>query len=584
MEMRAREETEISREITPAIPPIAVALHDEFLRSRCASCFSSGDLPVSCRFCRLLFHCSAECQVADQPLHRSSGECDLFRIYPPDRCEDTADLRAALRLLLLFRNLGFLPCREGLGRIGGLLIGDHPVVEEHRDLMARARDLLGDLIVGDEIEAVLMVVVNNGVEVQIDDGCAVGIGVYSPVFSWFNHSCSPNACYHFELRGSEGFDHKQTPLSQPCSTNSKDDAMMKWIQEGGRLNLGSCRFGPRVIVRSIRPIKKGEQVCITYTDLLQPKALRQSDLWSRYGFICSCLRCSASPETYADRLLSGHKTDLSLETVEETDVLEQVVTDYLSTGNPKISIDKIETMLSEGFGTGKLQPFSHLSLKAFMALASMHRGQVTDVAEAAKTAAAFSLILAGTTHHLFLSDPSLLMPTASFWVNSGESLLSLMTYPEVGQVRMPGFDKVFQNCSSCLTWDEFRGTSSKFLSCIKEISSKIWPGLFAGIRCLRNEIKNPVDFSWLEGNNMLHEPIGAADFNSFKFCIGCKCEREICVGDDQESVFRLMVHCLVYGIYLGIVGYGPCSKWVDLNWSLLENWVNYGREDGRLHC
>lgn len=30
-------------------------------------------------------------------------------------------------------------------------------------------------------------------------------------------------------------------------------------------------YGPRIIVRSIKRIKKGEEVTVTYTDLLQPK-------------------------------------------------------------------------------------------------------------------------------------------------------------------------------------------------------------------------------------------------------------------------------------------------------------------------
>lgn len=32
-------------------------------------------------------------------------------------------------------------------------------------------------------------------------------------------------------------------------------------------------YGPRVVVRSIKAISKGEEVTIAYTDLLQPKVL-----------------------------------------------------------------------------------------------------------------------------------------------------------------------------------------------------------------------------------------------------------------------------------------------------------------------
>lgn len=61
--------------------------------------------------------------------------------------------------------------------------------------------------------------------------------------------------------------------------------------------------GPRIVVRSIKPINKGERVTIAYTDLLQPKDLRQSELWSKYRFTCSCPRCLALPLTYVDQRL-----------------------------------------------------------------------------------------------------------------------------------------------------------------------------------------------------------------------------------------------------------------------------------------
>lgn len=51
-------------------------------------------------------------------------------------------------------------------------------------------------------EEVLWAVLTNAVEVQVSEGSALGIGVYGPWFSWFNHSCSPNACYRFEVGSS----------------------------------------------------------------------------------------------------------------------------------------------------------------------------------------------------------------------------------------------------------------------------------------------------------------------------------------------------------------------------------------------
>lgn len=39
---------------------------------------------------------------------------------------------------------------------------------------------------------------------------------------------------------------------------------------------GELGYGPRLIVRSIKRIKKGEEVTVAYTDLLQPKVCFKS--------------------------------------------------------------------------------------------------------------------------------------------------------------------------------------------------------------------------------------------------------------------------------------------------------------------
>lgn len=42
---------------------------------------------------------------------------------------------------------------------------------------------------------------------------------------------------------------------------------------------GFSNIWPRVIVRSIKPIQKDEEVCITYIDLLEPKVLSAGTCW-----------------------------------------------------------------------------------------------------------------------------------------------------------------------------------------------------------------------------------------------------------------------------------------------------------------
>ncbi|KAG5643118.1 hypothetical protein DXG03_001544 [Asterophora parasitica] len=62
-------------------------------------------------------------------------------------------------------------------------------------------------------------------------------------------------------------------------------------------------------VRAVQPIKKGEQVFITYCDLLQPRAKRQEKLQSKYSFKCSCPCCALPDDQSA--LSDARRTEVS---------------------------------------------------------------------------------------------------------------------------------------------------------------------------------------------------------------------------------------------------------------------------------
>ncbi|KAK8967125.1 Protein SET DOMAIN GROUP 41 [Platanthera guangdongensis] len=233
MELRVREDTPMSHDITRRIPAIAASLHDKFFHSHCSSCFrplssssSSSTLQptitnplLSCAACSSSIHyCSQDCAAADWYRHAASGECGLFILHPHSPAGDTTDVRVALRLLHSFDRLGLLPSsppsRDSPRRIGGLLAtGFIDVMDEGGELAERIEDGAALMIQARNpripgacslerasIEGeVLWAVMTNAVEVEIGELGGVGVAVYGPCFSWFNHSCSPNACYRFEL-------------------------------------------------------------------------------------------------------------------------------------------------------------------------------------------------------------------------------------------------------------------------------------------------------------------------------------------------------------------------------------------------
>ena len=58
----------------------------------------------------------------------------------------------------------------------------------------------------------------------------------------------------------------------------------------------SLADGLKFELRSTRPIARGEQITITYTELLAPTAIRQFELLNSKLFLCSCRRCSDPSE------------------------------------------------------------------------------------------------------------------------------------------------------------------------------------------------------------------------------------------------------------------------------------------------
>ncbi|XP_058087115.1 protein SET DOMAIN GROUP 41 isoform X2 [Magnolia sinica] len=608
MEMRANVDIERGEDVTPLILPLAFSLSDSFLPSHCSACFhplnpriplNTPNNPIfqspslhSCdSHCKAsVRYCSRECFHADSHLHLSSGECRLFLSLQSRPAtwqrDDSSQLRMALRLLLSLE--GSSPAAR---RIGGLMTnrekfeGDAEILERIRDggrMMALARGRLGP---GEEMrnpmeESVLCQVLTNAVEVQVNEGRAVGTAIYGPCFSWFNHSCVPNACYSFSLTGSDESDSSGAGFL--VSAHGEEATREKWIFDERKLKYGLCKNGPRIIVRSIKPIKKGEEVCVTYIDLLQPKG-------NVANFHSSA---SVDHSFYRDEVYE-----------ELNDCLYQAIDD-VSSGNPKACCERLEIMLAEGFRNqqlwpgenlqpnSKLHPLHHLSLNAFITLASAYRIRADsflapDLAkdnqlkafELSRAAAAYSVLLAAVTHHLFLSEASLIAPAAHFWVSAGESLLGLVRSPTwspfaKNRSMLDLSDLLSWRNGKCLllkepqiglvcgrsrmqtegskSWGEFDEICQGFLDCVTRISVEVWPFLICGLDYLK-DIKDPVDFRWLVGLMSTHT-LGEAQ-------VVARCPAERCIEEVEERMrlLELAAHCFLFGGFLSGICYGPCG-------------------------
>ncbi|MED6144396.1 hypothetical protein PIB30_015402 [Stylosanthes scabra] len=87
-------------------------------------------------------------------------------------------------------------------------------------------------------------------------------GIY-PKATMFNHDCLPNACR---------FDYVDT------TDNDEDD-------DGPNNNTD-------IIIRLIKDVDEGEEVCISYFRIGRDYATRKKILMEDYGFVCGCERCN----------------------------------------------------------------------------------------------------------------------------------------------------------------------------------------------------------------------------------------------------------------------------------------------------
>ncbi|KAL3845408.1 hypothetical protein ACJIZ3_002811 [Penstemon smallii] len=454
-------------------------------------------------------------------------------------------------------------------------------IQEGAKAMEVARRMcLGDSASLDsqEEEMVLCLVLTNAVEVHDKNGCSLGIAVYDNKFSWINHSCSPNACYRFSL----GLEHNEEPLLKifPAATKNVfanangNDVIVEGDTKAPLSGRYGYDYGPRVIVRSIKAVNKGEEVTIAYADLLQPKEMRQSELWLKYKFKCRCQRCSAVPVTYVDSCLQAVRTvNRDIYTGEEFKNLikafDDTITDYLSFSEPKSCFEKLERLLSNGEFDDqikmkatksdqklKLHPFHHVLLNAYTTLASAYKVYTSELLaldsdsnnlqafSMCKLSAAYSLLLAGVSNHLFTFETSLMASVANFWINAGESLRSL-----IKSFNLESSSILSHKCRDCSIVGiyghghcqnvQLEEINKQQLNCIANITSKVWIPLAYGSSYL-GSIQNPIDFSWLQS---------AGPFIGFS-------RVEECSEQVRIDLVWLSSHCLRYGALLSSICYG----------------------------
>jgi SET domain len=176
---------------------------------------------------------------------------DALAMHKDGRPETLADCRRVAKLAI---EQGFLPKEAGS--------------QEAKAALGRDEFSLDDAV------SMLSSFDSNNFMISDDLAHGRGAGVFS-LGALLNHSCQPNAVISY------------------CS--EKD--FMEREGEGwtGSEKDPPCGFEGQIVqvIRALRDIKKGEEICHSFVELALPLEHRQQQLSSSYDFVCTCELCTA---------------------------------------------------------------------------------------------------------------------------------------------------------------------------------------------------------------------------------------------------------------------------------------------------
>jgi SET domain len=150
--------------------------------------------------------------------------------------------------------------------------------------------------------------------VSAQSGAAgIALGLF-PHTSMMNHSCSPNCMHRFHL-------------------------------EPGK--------PPRLVMRAIANIDKGDELCYSYVNLYQSTVARREQLQCAYSFHCSCERCSAESSQEQEEL--SLTTSLQPSTSKTLGFLSDEVIDQVTDSSDADEVAAVERLIeSQGVDSEEL--------------------------------------------------------------------------------------------------------------------------------------------------------------------------------------------------------------------------------------
>ncbi|KAJ5711421.1 hypothetical protein N7488_005577 [Penicillium malachiteum] len=311
----ATEDIKVGEDVVHAKTPFVAILDSARLEDTCSGCFGKRQMAgnsdlKACTGCRVVKYCDRTCQAKDWKFAHSM-ECKIFQKLKPQILPNNA--RAILRMVL----------RTGKGKYTPQELGVFSNLETHITEIQQNQTQM------DRVSLTAQAVKGYSETDMTEEAiCAYAarldlnsfnlttalydrIGLYlHPYAALINHSCDYNATV--------GFD------------------------------------GEELFIKAIKPIKKHEQIFISYIDTTTPLQVRRSELSERYYFTCACPKCSKGPnpnlnESQNESLSTSPNTDDNPTAIVETaerDALELLHAASDSDADPSTSIKSLKKGLS----------------------------------------------------------------------------------------------------------------------------------------------------------------------------------------------------------------------------------------------
>jgi hypothetical protein len=228
--------------------PYSYSVNHDKIQVTCHHCLVTDAELFSCKSCKLIHYCSVKCQSKDWNDHRE--EClSLQKAAKVTDVEVTESLRLMSRILRKrYKDVSSYE-RKVRNLYGSRECFDQKKLEDFGQGLLLIKQLVGERILTSAVDHLLDLfckVALNSCSICNEENISVATGLY-PVFSLINNDCNPNVCVTFS---------------------------------GALMN-----------VRALREIKAGEEICLFYAGLNEPKHLCRKFLRENYLFDCKCESC-----------------------------------------------------------------------------------------------------------------------------------------------------------------------------------------------------------------------------------------------------------------------------------------------------